>query len=154
MTQPTVRLLDSNLRAFLDLTPWIRRLGHQYTYIHPDETRDRFGFSKEPEAARGRSAKIEFRSEGVLEKLRGIDLQDEPIFAAFVVNGELSRWQLDSIHYLSGGSTELRFQPMDPYGEAILRERIVTESRMREVPQAQPEPEQPRKPKKRKKKVA
>jgi hypothetical protein len=155
MSQPTVRLLDGDLRAFLDLTPWVRRLGYQYTYLHPDETRNRFGFSKEVDSPRGRSATIEFRSEGVLERLRGVDFKNDPVFAAFVLDGELSRWQVDSLHFLAGGNGELRFIQMDPYGEALLRERIVTESRMQDAPsEPTPEPEQIRKPKKRKKKAA
>lgn len=155
MNRPTVRLLDGDLRTFLDLTPWIRRLGYQYTYLHPDENRKAFGFSKEPATPRGRSAIIEIRSEGVLEKLSGFEPQGDPIFAAVVIDGDLTRWQLNRIHFLAGGNGELHLMPMDPYGEALLRERIVTESRMQEVPPPpEPEPVQIPKPKKRKKKAA
>jgi hypothetical protein len=129
-----VRLLDRDLRSFADLTGSIVHLAHHYEFQAPSQTRLKFGFAKGVAPNLERSATLEFQDDAVLEKLSGLNLDKDPVFAAFVIEGQLSRWQVASLHRVSGGNVVVRFVQMDPYGEAILRERIVTESQMTSVP--------------------
>ena len=138
MSRPSVRILDGELQSVADLTGVLRRLATDYVYEDPSIERNRFGFAdnarKHP-----RTATVEINNHPIAEKLLTMH-KDESVFAALVLDGKISRWVVEGVFSRTNGIHELRLVPMNPYAEALAKERIHFGKKTPHVPDAAAEP--------------
>lgn len=138
MIRPSVRILDGELQSAGDLTASLRRLQTDFVYEDPAIERQRFGFV-DSGRHHPRSAVVEVNSHPLVEKVLTMH-RNESVFAALVIHGEISRWVVEAVFARTNGIYELRLVPMDPYHEALAKERIHFGKKTPHVPETAPPP--------------
>lgn len=122
MNRPSVIILDKDFHSIADLTDWVDDFQKSYHWMDPKSHKDTFGFSNQSRPQSSRVATVEFRHHPIAEKL--LACKNEKVYAAFVVDGRLSRWEMFSVSVVKNGQWTMKFNQMNPYTEGLLREML------------------------------